>query len=313
MTDDIGEWLDDLGLAKHAAVLAANGVDLDILVDLTEADLADLGINLGDRKRLLRAMATLGEPVAPAPGAATQTQAERRQLTVVFCDLVGSTELSRKLDPEDLSDVMRRYQDAVSGTVARYDGHVAKFLGDGMLAYFGWPQAHEDQAERAVHAGLEAIGATRDISVDGVALAARVGIATGLVVVGDLAGESDAIVGETPNLAARLQGLADPGELVIGQTTHRLIAGAFDCSDLGDHDLKGFEEPVQAWAVAGVVAADSRFESSHAARLTPLIGRTHELGLLRECWHRAIEGEGQVVLAVRRCGPGQVAAAGGPA
>ena len=222
-----------------------------------------------------------------------------------FCDLVGSTELSHRLDPEDMRDLMRRYQNAVSGAVNTYEGHVAKFLGDGVLAYFGWPQAHEDQAERAVHAGLDAIARTAGLSAEGAALAARVGIASGLVVVGDLSGESDAITGETPNLAARLQAIAAPGQAVIGPVTERLVSGAFMLQDLGSHRLKGFAEPVQAWSVAAARSRASRFESSHESRLTPLVGRAQELALMCERWKRTCDGEGQVVLLSGDAGIGK--------
>ncbi len=225
MTESIRLWLESLGLDLYAETFEENDLDVELAADLTDADLKDLGVaSMGHRKKLLRAIEALAAaPTAiesapstmdssPEPSEAATGQAERRQLTVLFCDLVGSTELSHRLDPEDMRDLMRRYQDAVSGAVNRYEGHVAKFLGDGVLAYFGWPQAHEDQAERAVHAGLDAIARTAGLSAEGAALAARVGIASGLVVVGDLSGESDAVTGETPNLAARLQAIAKPGQ-----------------------------------------------------------------------------------------------------
>jgi class 3 adenylate cyclase/tetratricopeptide (TPR) repeat protein len=318
LTASIRSWLESLGLALYAETFEENDLDVELAADLTDADLKDLGVaSMGHRKKLLRAIEALA--AAPAaiesapstiessfePSEAATGQAERRQLTVVFCDLVGSTELSHRLDPEDMRDLMRRYQDAVSGAVNRYEGHVAKFLGDGVLAYFGWPQAHEDQAERAVHAGLEAITRTAGLSAEGAALAARVGIASGLVVVGDLSGESDAISGETPNLAARLQAIAAPGQAVIGPVTERLVSGAFKLQDLGFHGLKGFAEPVQAWSVTAARSRASRFESSHKSRLTPLVGRAHELALMCERWRRACDGEGQVVLLSGEAGIGK--------
>jgi len=312
LSDAIRNWLDGLGLAQYAGSFVDNDLDLDLVADLSDSDLKDLGVtSMGHRKKLLRAIEELSggpEPVSvtPPPAAtATGAQAERRQLTVMFCDLVGSTALSRQLDPEDLRDLMRRYQEEVAAAIARYDGHVAKYLGDGVLAYFGWPQAHEDQAERAVHAGLAAIEATAGLTADGTPLTARVGIATGLVVVGDLAGESDAIVGETPNLAARLQACAEPGDVVIGETTRRLVSGAFDLRDLGSATLKGFADPVPSWAVTAARAGESRFDSAHAVRLTPLIGRTQELALLLERWRRARDGEGQIVLLSGYAGIGK--------
>ena len=233
MAHDIGEWLKELGLAVYIETFVENQVDLDAARDLSEADLKELGIPMGPRKKLLRAISVLGDATVTASVGPTVAKpeehsgaAERRQLTVMFCDLVGSTSLSQQLDPEDLREVMRRYQDAVAGAVTRYAGHVAKYLGDGVLAYFGWPRAYEDQAERAVRAGLNAVAAVSDLKLDVAAeLQARVGIATGLVVIGDLVGEmgrdAEAVTGETPNLAARLQETARAGQVVVGETTRR--------------------------------------------------------------------------------------------
>ena len=317
MVGDIGQWLENLGLGEWIEAFLENQVDLDAARDLTEADLRELGIPMGPRKKLLRAISVLGDeqlevrPIETRPSQAKQIgTAERRQLTVMFCDLVGSTELSRRLDPEDLREVMRRYQDAVAGAITRYEGYVAKFLGDGVLAYFGWPQAHEDQAQRAVRAGLEAVAALARLKLDNnVALQARVGIATGRVVVGDLVGEAtaeaEAVAGETPNLAARLQGVAAPGQAVIGATTRLLIGETFDLKDLGTHELKGFAEPVAAWQVLSESAAESRFEAAHPGTLTQLVGREHELGLLRRAWEQSRAGIGQVVLVSGEPGIGK--------
>lgn len=205
---------------------------------------------------------------------------------------------------------MRRYQDAVAGAVTGYGGHVAKYLGDGVLAYFGWPRAYEDQAERAVRAGLDAVRAVRDARIDGAdRLAARVGIATGQVVVGDLIGESgrdaEAVTGETPNLAARLQAIAEPGQVVVGEATHRLIGQTFTVDDLGSHALKGFDDAVQAWAIAGEVSAESRFDAAHGPQLTNIVGRETELQLLLDRWHLAEDSEGQVVLISGEAGIGK--------
>ena len=220
---------------------------------------------------------------------------------MLFCDLVGSTELATCLDPEDLREVIRAYQDACAGAIVRFEGHVAKYMGDGVLAYFGYPRAHEGEAERAVCAGLQAVRAVGALTpCAGPPLQARVGIATGMVVVGDLVGEGaaqeQAVVGETPNLAARLQALAEPGSVVVGPTTRRLLGGLFDYADLGVHRLKGFAAPVRAWRVLGSGRAEGRFEARQAAGLTPLVGREHELGLLLDRWRQAAEGDGQVVL-----------------
>jgi class 3 adenylate cyclase len=255
-----------------------------------------------------RAMASLWEVFSLFPDAIQShrlttppLQAERPQLTVMFVDLVSSTELATQLDPEDMARVICTYRDTCTKAVERWGGHVAQHRGDGVLANFGWPQAHEGEAERAVRAGLEV--AERVAKLDtpaGKSLAARVGIATGLVVVGDLLGEGAAqehdVVGETPNLAARLQALAAPGRVVISQATGRLLGGLFELVDLGASRLKGFAEPLSAWRVEGEGRAEGRFEALHGKHLTPLVGREHELGILLERWARAKDGEGQVVL-----------------
>jgi class 3 adenylate cyclase len=218
----------------------------------------------------------------------------------MFVDLVGSTELAARLDPEDMGEVIRAYQSCCAEVVERWDGHVAKYMGDGVLAYFGWPRAHEDDAERAVRAGLELTAAVARLQEGGRPLAARIGIATGVVMVGELVGEGaaqeEAVVGETPNLAARLQSLAEPGDVVIAEGARRLLSGLFDYIDLGRPELKGFASPVRAWRVLGESRAESRFEALHGQQLTVLVGREHEIGLLAERWERAKEGEGQVVL-----------------
>jgi len=318
MADDIRQWLEELGLGEYADTFEENRLGIGYLSDLTEDDLKELGVTaMGDRKALMRAISTLGNDDgasvtnenANAPEQRA-TAAERRQLAVMFCDLVGSTALSRQLDPEDLRDVMRRYQDAVAGAVTRYGGHVAKYLGDGVLAYFGWPQAYEDQAERAVRAALDAVSAVNDVKVsDKSALAARVGIATGRVVVGDLVGESgrdaEAVSGETPNLAARLQQVAAPGQVVVGEATHRLVGQTFTVDDLGTHELKGFDDAVQAWGITGEAVAESRYEATHGVTLTRIVGRITELQLLLDRWQLAEDGEGQAVLISGEAGIGK--------
>jgi class 3 adenylate cyclase len=307
---DVSRWLAEQGLEQHAEAFAQNGIAGDILHELTDADLKELGLNLGDRKRLLKAIAAL-----PAPGlardkaeAAGRTapplearDAERRQLTVLFCDLVGSTELSGRLDPEEMSEVIRAYHRGCADVIRRWDGYVAKYMGDGVLAYYGWPRAHEDDAERAVRAGLELAKAVgQQTASDGTKLAARIGIATGQVVVGELIGEGaaqeEAVVGETPNLAARLQAVAAPGTVVIAANTRRLVGGVFELDDLGVQRLKGFAEPVLGWGVVGERGAEGRFEARQTASLTPLVGREEEIALLLRRWQQARDGEGQVVL-----------------
>ena len=316
---DIAEFLGELGLAQFTEAFAENGVDFDLLPEITNEDLKDLGVvRLADRKRLLRAIAALGGARETSPEGTPEdtsattgsVEAERRQLTVMFCDLVGSTELSGRLDPEDLREVMRRYQDTVAGAVVRFEGHVAKFLGDGVLAFFGWPHAYEDQAERAVRSGLAAVEAVANLKTeDDQALEARVGIATGQVVIGDLVGEAvteeDAVAGETPILAARLQEVASSGQVVIGATTRLLIGDALDFEDIGAHQLKGFAEPVAIWRVLGESAVESRFEAAHARQLTRFVGRRHELGLLAERWTFAKGGEGQAAILAGEPGIGK--------
>ncbi|HEY1430530.1 MAG TPA: adenylate/guanylate cyclase domain-containing protein [Stellaceae bacterium] len=311
---DVGGWLRSLGLGQYEALFRASEIDADILSELTDVDLEKLGVPLGHRKRLLRAISglTAAEALA-APSASTgskpQDAAERRQLTVMFCDLVGSTAVSTRLDPEELRDEIRAYQSTVSAVVARYDGFVAKFMGDGVLAYFGYPRAHEDDAERAVRAGLEIAAAVSSLATRGMErLAVRIGIATGLVVVGDLVGEGSAqeqaVVGETPNLAARLQALAEPGQIVIAGATRRLIGDLFRLTDLGRQTAKGFAEPVEAFAVEGVAASESRFEATRRG-LTDLVGRAPESALLRERLRQAWAGVGQIVLLSGEAGIGK--------
>ena len=311
---DVTAWLCGLGLGQYAQAFRENDVDADVLADLTADDLIGLGVtSIGHRRKLLAAIAALRvasisvaapATAAPAAGSASVSlaaEAERRQLTVMFVDLVDSTALAARLDPEEMAEVLRTYQSAVAGAIARFEGHVAKYMGDGVLAYFGYPRAHEDEAERAVRAGLAAVAAVHGLgSAPGETLAARVGIATGSVVVGELIGEGAAreetVVGDTPNLAARLQALAEPGTVMISARTRELVGGLFELAELGLQILKGFPVPVRAWRVVGEGAAESRFEALHGAGLTPLVGREHEIGLLLEQWERAKEGEGQVVL-----------------
>jgi class 3 adenylate cyclase len=303
---DVSSWLRDLGLEGYAQAFRANHIDAEVLPRLTAEDLVALGItSIGHRRKLLDAIAVLQEATAPPsvqPTAATRPgQAERRQLTVLFCDLVGSTELAARLDPEDLREVMRAYQAACADVVCGLEGYVGRFLGDGVLAYFGWPRAHEDDAERAVRAGLRLVrNVARLEPRAGARLQARVGVATGHVVVGGLISEgvSDrgAVSGDTPNLAARLQTFAAPGSVVISASTRRLVGGLFELSDLGPQRLKGFPEPLGAWRVDGEGRAEGRFEARQTAGLTPLVGREGEIALLLRRWHQAQAGVGQVVL-----------------
>jgi len=299
---DIAAWLHSLGMQQYEQAFRDNAIDAVVLPELTADDLKDLGVNpVGHRRRLLAAISALQSDALLAPEAtAPSAGAERRQLTVMFCDLVGSTELSARLDPEDLREVIAGYHRAVAGVVRNFDGFVAKYMGDGVLAYFGYPSAHEDDAERAVRAGLGVVEAIGRLNVKSVQLHGRVGIATGLVVVGDLLGEGSAqeqsVVGETPNLAARLQALAEPDAVVIAAGTRRLLGDLFEYRDLGGVEVKGIAAPVPAWRVLRPSAVASRFEALRGSSLSPLVGRDEEIDLLLRRWARAKTGDGQVVL-----------------
>ncbi len=309
----IADWLKTLGLSEYTERFAESDIDTSVLRDLTDQDLKELGVSLGHRRKMLRAIAELAgvAPTSPQPALTEpkpQDTAERRQVTVMFSDLVGSTALSARMDPEDLREVISAYQKSVAETVRRFDGFVAKYLGDGVLVYFGYPQAHEDDAERAVRAGLELIAGVTELK-SAVPMQTRVGIATGLVVVGDLIGsgaaQEQAIVGETPNLAARLQGIAEPNMVVIAEGTRRLLGNLFELENLGARDLKGIAGPVRAWAALRASSAESRFEALHTTGLTALVGREEEIELLRRRWSRAKTGEGQVVLLSGEAGIGK--------
>ena len=290
----IADWLEKLGMSEYAQRFAENDIDFTILGDLSDQDLEKIGVgSLGHRRKLLRAIADLKDveksspvaAVAAAPAGIPRSAdtAERRQVTVMFSDLVGSTALSARMDPEDLREIISAYQKCVVETVRRFGGFVAKYMGDGVLVYFGYPQAHEDEAERAVRAGSELIQTVSGLK-SSAPLQTRIGIATGLVVVGDLIGSGEAqergIVGETPNLASRLQALAKPNTVVIAENTRKLLGNLFELQDLGTMDLKGISEPMRAWAALRPSAVESRFEALHAGALTALVGREEELELL---------------------------------
>ncbi|MCP3472299.1 AAA family ATPase [Bradyrhizobium sp. CCGUVB1N3] len=318
---DLKGWLEGAGLGQYTELFARHRLGLDVMPDLTEADLAELGLPLGDRKRLRRAMATLlspepaGPPPVPLTAARAEVGAERRQLTTMFCDMVDSTPLSAQFDPEDVRDMIAGFRETCVRVVKHYEGFAARYVGDGILVYFGYPTAHEDDAERAVRAGLEIVrllSTAREIEPRGAlghAPAVRIGIATGLVVVGDLVGqgteERDSAVGETVNLAARLQGLAPPNGVVISASTQSLLKGKFDYRNLGVQALKGLSEKVQAWHVVRPSRVETRFAASMGARLTPRVNREEEVSLLTGRWQQARQGDGQVVVLFGEPGIGK--------
>jgi len=303
-----------LGLERYVSEFRDNDIDAEVLLKLTAEDLISIGVtSVGHRRKLLDAITSLGMAVpaavvaAPTPGGRAQVDAERRQLTVMFCDVVGSTALSTRHDPEDLRELIGDYHRAVAATVGCFDGFVAKYMGDGVLVYFGYPQAHEDDAEQAVRAALAVIEAVSRLPARE-DLRVRLGIATGLAVVGDLIGEGAAqergVVGEPPNLAARLQALATPNTVVIAETTRRQIGQLFDLEDLGLQQLAGFAQLQRAWQVLGESGEVSRFEALRSGE-TPLVGRDEEIELLRRRWEQAKSGEGRVVLISGEPGSGK--------
>src|SRR6516162_1356650 len=312
---DVVAWLRGLGLERYAPAFCENDVDGEVLPELTSEDLISIGVaSVGHRRRLLASIASLGDEMPAAlttisRDATAHADAERRQLTVMFCDLVGSTALSSRLDPEDLSGVIAAYNKTASEVIRAHDGFVAEYMGDGVLAYFGYPCAHEDDAESAVQAGLELVDAIPRIEAHVAAqLHCRVGIATGLVVV-DLLGSGEAqkrgALGDTPNLAARLQGLAKPNMVIIDPATRRLVGALYEYRDLGAVEVKGLVQSVPAWQVLGPSIVTSRFEALRGSTLSPLIGRDEEMDLLLRRWSKAKTGEGHVVLLSGEAGIGK--------
>ena len=317
---DLAEWLGRHGLDQYAKTFAENNIDYSVLPDLTEDDLEKLGVSLGHRKKLLRAI----DAVRPARQARGTTEvsrigteaispvqhrdAEFRQITVMFCDLVGSTQLAEKLDPEDLHKLIDAYRGECSTAIRRYGGEVARYFGDGVMAFFGWPHAHEDDAVRAIHAALEIVFGVTKIAGP-VTLSCRVGVCSGPVIVGEIGNSATSwsmdAVGETPNMAARLQTLAATNTVLISESTRRLVSAAFDLQDLGLQELKGVTEPLHVYLVLAAKNIASRFEAAHAGFLTPLVGRSTELSLLLDRWQKVKEGDGQVIILSGTAGVGK--------
>ncbi|MGF6754242.1 AAA family ATPase [Paraburkholderia sp. GAS42] len=326
MTDDLTTWLVQIGLGEHAAKFASEGIDWDVLGDLSDHELKELGLTLGDRKRLAKGLAALADAHArsleragerrerPSSSASVAVEAERRQLTVMFVDLIDSTGLAERFDPEDMRRLLGFYHQACARAIEAHEGHIALYLGDGLLVYFGYPNAHEDDAVRAVLSALAVVSALREannrIEVEhGVRLQVRIGIETGLVVAGAIgAGSSldrQAIVGEAPILAARLQALAPPDAVVVGPATQRLIEGSFLLENLGRQELKGVSGPVQVQRVLAQLDAIDRFEVRAGYGMTPLIGRAAELDMIRQRWKQSVDGEMRCVLLIGEPGIGK--------
>jgi class 3 adenylate cyclase len=308
----LAEWLASIGLGEYARRLAEEAVDFPDLRDLTEQDLKDLGLPLGHRRRMLRAIAELNTGGLgrrqKSPELVLRDEAERRQVTVICCDMVGSTALSTRLDPEDMRQVIAPYQKRISEVIADHQGR-ARYVGDGVFATFGSPEAHEDDVEQAVRAGLVLIETVPKIKTEvDAALQIRLGIATGTVIVGEVVGHGiglQDVVGETPNLAARLQALAEPGTMLMCANTHRLTEGYFECRDLGALTINGWTEPVRAWQVLGPSEVESRFRARHRTILPSLIGREEEVTLLSIRWRQTVQGEGRVVVLTGEPGIGK--------
>jgi class 3 adenylate cyclase/tetratricopeptide (TPR) repeat protein len=323
---EIAQWLTEHGLEKYLSAFTEAEIELSDLIHLTDDDLKELGLPMGPRRRAIYAIGCViagsksqpSEPEVTAPiqarpdviSPSPSSDAERRHLTVMFVDLVGSTEMATQMDAEDMRDVITSYQNTVAGVVSRYEGFVAKFMGDGVLCYFGWPCANEDDAERAVRAGLSIIEAVKKTNApDGSPLSTRVGIATGVVIVGDLIGsgatQEAAVVGETPNLAARLQGVAGLNQLVVAKETQHLLGTLFDLALLDGQDLKGISGPVDAYRVEGEATVQSRFAARQSGAMTPIVGREREIELMTERWSLARSEQGQMLIVSGEAGIGK--------
>jgi class 3 adenylate cyclase len=321
---DVAQWLGTIGLEQYTDAFAENDIDFDLLSSLDHELLQAIGVkSVGHRMRLLKAALALDtdntattHSNAPQSNNSSQnvsSEAEHRQLTVMFCDLADSTELSVRLDSEDYRDLILTYQAICTRCVERYEGYVARFFGDGILVYFGYPRAHEDDTLRAIHAGLQILDELSELNVaessSGLNLAVRIGIATGPVLVGDIIGDGasqeSAVIGETPNVAARLQALAEANQIIVSPTTKNLAAGEFNYRNMGEQSLKGIEQPVVAWCVTGERDQGSRFDASREQQIAPLVGREEERDILVRRWQRAASGAGQVVMVSGEAGIGK--------
>jgi class 3 adenylate cyclase len=306
-------WLASHGLEQYADAFERDDIDLDLLPELTDSDLEKLGLTLGHRKKLLRAAARLpvshaSSPKSNPPSPDGRPHAERRQLTVLFCDLADSTQLTQKFDPEVYRELVRAYQAACMSAVTPYEGYIAQYLGDGVLIYFGYPRAHEDDAQRAILAGMAIVEAVSRLELVSWPLAARVGIDTGVVVVGEMgsgASQEQLALGDTPNVAARLQNYARPNTVVLSDRTRQVASGAFEYLDLGSRLLKGISAPVRAWQAVRPSHAESRFEAASGASPTPMVGPGLELAALLHAWERARSGNGQLVMLSGEAGIGK--------
>ena len=313
-TTQINQWLAERGLGQYIDIFKANDIDLRALSYLNDDDFRELGVSLGHRRILINEIKQLNQPPIQTQSrnddSQVQETAERRQLTIKFCDLVDSTVIAQEIDPEEMREILRHYQNTVSASVRQYGGYVARFVGDGVLSYFGWPRAYEDQADRAVRASLSIVESMQHIDTQkSNPVQVRIGIDSGLVVVGDLIGEAtsdlNTVVGDTPNLAARLQSQAKPGEIIIGTNTRTLLGDTFKFKSIAPKKLKGFKHDISAWKVVAERPDENRFEASHGKQLSNLVGREHELGLLCERWQQAKDFEGQIILLCGEAGIGK--------